>query len=61
MKKIDEEESEKRIAYEISVSKLEYLESQYCIIFPPADRYRCPPEKIRGENFEKKTENEKAK
>ena len=27
MKKIDEEESEKRIAYEISVSKLEYLES----------------------------------
>ena len=27
MKKIDEEESEKRIAYEISVSKLEYLDS----------------------------------
>lgn len=27
MKKLSEEESEKRIAYEISVSKLEYLES----------------------------------
>ena len=33
MKKIDETESERRIAYEVSVSKLEYLEKSLHFLY----------------------------